>query len=234
MWVHLTVSLLPKSAVVFCNRLMFVSCNIGDIDPQEGIVHANCIANRLAMSGAAAPTMVYASPFLRTVHTAHIIATGCQVRIEQGLTEWQVPSLLVTPNGKHTVPKSPLQHSQQFDTVDANYTSVNPTVSFPETEQDLVARCAMTLDKLLLADSSTSIAIVSHAPCNIAMALHLEGVSLQDSKREPWPLGGLTLFSRPQEGGPWKLEFYGCSNHMPGDYQAGLKRWTLPSLQSSS
>ena len=82
--------------------------------------------------------------------------------------------------------------------------------------------------------------VVSHAPCDIAMALHLEGKSLQESSLEAWPLGGLTLFSRVIHNadddetmfGEWNMEFYGKSDHMPveGGYNTGLKRWTLPSL----
>ncbi|CAB9518163.1 expressed unknown protein [Seminavis robusta] len=216
-----------------------------DIDPTVGIEHANSIATRMTQSGASAPAVVYASPFLRTVHTAHIIAqkaNGAAVRIEEGLTEWQVPSLLVTPDGTHTHPQTAATHVTKFPLVDATYQSVNAASStgaegsphFPETEENLVVRCAATLDKLLgdTTSENQNMAIVSHAPCNIALALHLEGSSLKESKREPWPLGGLTLFSRPMQGGPWRLEFYGCSDHMPGEYKAGLKRWTLPSLQN--
>ena len=174
------------------------------------------------------------------------------------------------PNGTtRTYPPSAETHAQVFDSIDTSYRSVNPIVAddateappgapkFPETEETLCVRCSTTLDKLLeLAahqedgggDDDENIAIVSHAPCDIAMALHLTGSSLQESTSlEAWPLGGLTLFSRPifhhddEEDddqqktttttyGAWTMELYGSSDHMPGEYKVGIKRWTLPSL----
>ena len=224
-----------------------------DIDPTEGIAHAKSIAQRIANHSVHVPRHVYASPFLRTVHTAHILASalpdGTRVRIEEGLTEWQVPSLLVEPNGQRTFPKSVQDHASFFDTIDINYQSVNAQVpddvdnpegapQFPETEDALVVRCASTLKKILDQDKQESIAIVSHAPCDIAMALHLAGKSFDQAKGlwEPWPLGGLTLFSRPVHASQaaaaeaWTLEFYGDATHMPGEFKNGLKRWTLPAM----
>lgn len=223
-----------------------------DIDPTEGIAHANAIANRIRSSGSSMPSLVYSSPFLRTVHTADIIASALpkpRVCVEEGLTEWQVSSLLVTPDGKRTYPKLAGKHAKTFDSIDLNYKSLNPAVNdddgasngapqFPETEETLMKRCSMTLEKMLQHSNGESIAIVSHAPCDIAMALHLLGDKSSSTSLDAWPLGGLTLFSRQkgEEGGAssfgeWQIEFYGDSDHMPGDYKAGLKRWTLPSLQ---
>ena len=55
---------------------------------------------------------------------------------------------------------------------------------------------------------------------------------------KPWPLGGITLFSRDvsgedMEGDGWKLEFYGSTSHMPGEYKQGLKAWSLPCFFSA-
>jgi len=235
----------------------------GDIDPTLGITHANSIAQRIISSpDGQVPQKVYASPFLRTVHTADILAKAVEskVRIEEGLTEWQVPSLLEV-EGVRTYPKTAKEHATKFDSIDMKYQSLNPLVQdnatnvptgapqFPESEEQLVLRCKTTLDKILQEDAQgDTIAIVAHAPCVIGMALHLAGLSLKEgSKLEAWPLGGLTLFSRPIlmrdnnnndsatiSYGDWKMEFYGNSDHMPGEYKEGLKRWTLPCLSSSA
>lgn len=235
----------------------------GDIDPNLGITHANSIAKRISSNdNVPPPQKVYASPFLRTVHTGHIIATAvhAKVRIEEGLTEWQVPSLLEV-DGIRTFPKTATEHAKHFDSIDLEYRSLNPLVmtddahqndavatgspQFPESEEKLVVRCATTLEKILENAKGDNIAIVAHAPCVIGMALHLAGMSLKQSTLDAWPLGGLTLFSRPIlnknngkndhesiQYGDWTMEFYGSSDHMPGEYKNGLKRWTLPSLSA--
>jgi hypothetical protein len=115
-----------------------------DIDPSSGIEHANAIASRLAadISSSLSSTsrkdiniMVFSSPFLRTCHTASIISAKVSsalestvaVKIEEGLTEWQIPSLLVTPDGTKTEPRMVVQLAKLFpNIIDSSYTSVNP------------------------------------------------------------------------------------------------------------
>lgn len=221
-----------------------------DIDPNEGLEHAKCIAKRIAESGDDAPKIIYASPFLRTTHTAHIVASeqsGVPVKLEEGLWEWLVPSLLVEPNGIKTEPKTASELATKFDTVDASYTSANPVVAddaqdipagaphFVETEDALLLRCETTMKRLLDAAQGENIAIVSHAPCDQAIALYLEGASsVAESKLGPWPLGGITMFSRTlgDDGstGPWTMELYGDTEHMSGEYKSGIKKWSLPCL----
>ncbi|VEU39409.1 unnamed protein product [Pseudo-nitzschia multistriata] len=298
-----------------------------DIDPMEGIDHAKNIAKRIAAgihnihetSTAAAsengieqevenneslPTVVYASPFLRTAHTGYIIANELQncvnendnkgtveLRVEEGLWEWLIPSLLVTKcDGIKTNPRplevlsDKLLELEQTDndanaaTIALNYNSVNPyddsgdegmtcvpvrtEASSPqdaangdkpgqkhrprwiESESDLLKRCETTLEGLLsLHPGGNSFCIVSHAPCDQAMAFALEqgAATPEESNLAPWPLGGITVFSRPvgrkddgsddsgdSSNGEWTMDLYGNTEHMPGDYKAGLKEWSLP------
>jgi len=69
----------------------------------------------------------------------------------------------------------------------------------------------------------------------------------------PWPLGGITMFSRTiivdeKDGtvnsggcssshniivGKWKCEFYGNTDHMPGEYKKGIGKWSLPSFDDT-
>jgi broad specificity phosphatase PhoE len=216
-----------------------------DIHPTEGVEHAKFIAKRIAETEDS-PTIVYSSPFLRTAHTAHILASelsGAPVKLEEGLTEWLTPSLLVEPNGVKTEPKSASELAARFDTIDTSYESVNPVVKdesqivpsgsphFIETEDALLVRCATTITRLLEAAQGQSIAIISHAPCDQAIALHLEGAAtISESKLGPWPLGGITMFSRTLDGGQWTMELYGDTSHMPGTYAPGIKEWSLPCL----
>lgn len=222
-----------------------------DIDPQEGIEHAKCIAQRIAKSGKDAPKIVFSSPFLRTTHTAHVIALeqaeDVSVKLEEGLWEWLTPSLLVEPNGVKTEPKSPLELAVKFDTIDTDYKSVNPVEPdestnvpagaphFVESEEKLIQRCELTISRLLDAVSGENIAIVSHAPCDQAIALYLEGAgSVKESKLGPWPLGGITMFARTISAdgteGEWTMDMYGNTDHMPGMYKPGIKQWSLPCL----
>jgi len=129
-----------------------------DIDPTTGITHAKAIANYISTSSeGSVPALIYTDPFLRTTHTGNIIAkalgtgNGKIHRIEEGLTEWQVPSLLVDEDSKKTNPRTPKQLQELFpDTIDLSYNSINPqlpddtprekmakgSVLFPETEDD--------------------------------------------------------------------------------------------------
>mmetsp|Transcript_7722 Transcript_7722/g.11100 ORF Transcript_7722/g.11100 Transcript_7722/m.11100 type:complete len:255 (+) Transcript_7722:134-898(+) len=221
------------------------------IDPTEGIEHAKSIAKRIAQNKDDAPKHIYSSPFLRTAQTAQLVALemspSCKVCIEDGLWEWLTPSLLVEPNGVKTEPKSAVDLSHAYGTIDTAYESVNPIAPdgatdvpegaphFPEDEKALFKRCATTISRLLDASNGESMAIVSHAPCDQAMAFYLEGAaSPAESKLTPWPLGGITMFARTKDEngdlGPWVMELYGDTEHMPGKYKPGIKEWSLPCL----
>jgi broad specificity phosphatase PhoE len=222
----------------------------GELDANEGMEHAKAIARRISRSGSDAPGFVYSSPFVRTTHTAQLIALdlpGASVRIEEGLTEWQIPSLLVDGNGVRTFPKKTDQLAAVYGTIDLSYTSLNPAVSddaaevpngapkYEESEDALLERCAMTLSRILEHSNGASFVVVSHAPCDQALALDLEGKGATKSNLGPWPLGGITKFSRnvDEKGGydEWEMELYGDTQHMPGKYKAGLKvcsRFMLP------
>jgi broad specificity phosphatase PhoE len=220
----------------------------------DGMEHAQAIAGRIqkdvmeSSSSCSEPVHVYSSPFTRTAQTAEVIASslpaGAQVRIEEGLMEWQQRSLLVEPDGTVTYPKTKKELSVDLDNFDYHYKSANPQAAcspgdddfVEESEQDLFERCSQTLDGILLnsACRGESFVIVSHAPCDQSMAVYLEGKTLGDSSLSPWPLGGITKFSRVvhEDGsfGPWEMELYGNTEHMPGMYKPGLKAWSLPIL----
>ena len=164
---------------------------------------------------------------------------GGAVRIEGGLTEWQIPSLLVDKSGVKTYPKQREELARDYGTIDLSYDSVNPPLPddaqtgpdgaprFEESEQALLYRCSVTLERIIDLTNGDSFVLVSHAPCDQALALHLEGKGPSDSKLGPWPLGGVTKFSRTVERdekyGDWELDFYGCTDHLEGQYKAGIK-----------
>jgi broad specificity phosphatase PhoE len=212
------------------------------LDPTEGLDHARAIANAIKdastnIKASSNNAFVYCSPFLRTTETAHVIATAlsCRVRVEEGLTEWQIPSLLVDEDGVLTRPKSAIELADLYDTIDTSYSSVNPTngsvasPKFPETEQDLLERCKKTMHEILASHANDdSICIVSHAPCDQAIAYYLEGAeSIETSQLRAWPLGGITKFTG------LTMVMYGDTSHMPGMYKAGVKHWSLSLFESA-
>ena len=242
--------------------------NVGNYDSDlhhpEGFQHAKAIANRLCCDNQNSnndtniiPKHVYSDPFLRCMRTADIIVSkineqvyckgdeSIKLKVEEGMTEWQVPSLLVDQDGNRTSPRSTEELQKEFPhNVDSSYKSLNPhgpdrtegvvddrqeeegdvAPQFPETEQQLYERCQTTIRKILGdVGAQDSIAIVSHAPCcqSTALALLLEGTSTKSSSSEtklgPWSLGGITLFSRPVGSGDtkWTLRSYSDTSHMP-------------------
>jgi hypothetical protein len=156
----------------------------------------------------------------------------------------------VEPNGVKTNPKTVAELAVVYGTIDDTYQSVNPVVAddatdypegsphFEETEETLMKRCETTIQRMLETMKGDSFAIVSHAPCDQSIAYFLEGASSPiASQLGPWPLGGITKFSRTvsEDGsfGPWTLDKYGNTEHMPGKYHKGLKHWSLPCLDNN-
>lgn len=103
------------------------------------------------------------------------------LRSEEGLYEWLIPSLLIEKKrGIQTYPKSVpelMQHHGFEDTMDATYQSVHPYTKFratlPESEEQLFQRTQRTVTEILQLHHATtydSICIVTHAPCNQAIA----------------------------------------------------------------
>ena len=224
--------------------------NIGNYDSdlhQEGVEHAQAMADRILASGKI-PQHVFSDPFLRCMHTADVLADklDLSLKVEEGMTEWQVPSLLVDPNGQRTHPRRVEELKGIFSTIDESYASVNPQgpdrrnndsdipvgcPRFPETEEELHERCSTSINKIL--DNTTgSIVIVSHAPCVQSAAMALGGFqSPAECQFGAWSLGGMTLFSREYGEEKWTLEFYSDTSHMPGEYREGkLGQWSLPSF----
>ena len=172
------------------------------------------------------------------------------MRIEEGLTEWLTPSLVVDANGIKAKTKSVSELCRIYGTIDYDYQSVNPvvpddSVDFPpgapkyeESEDALLIRCATTLRRILENSNGESFVLVSHAACDQALAFFLEGAaSPAESKLGPWPLGGITKYSRPincdGSYGQWQLEKYAVTSHMPGKYKPGVQHKSLPSFAKS-
>jgi broad specificity phosphatase PhoE len=209
-----------------------------DIDPTEGIVHAESLADQISKaSPETLPERIYCSPFLRTTHTASILGNKLseKVNVEDGLYEYLTPSLHIDRSGVRTFPRSIDQLKHTFENIDASYEkSVQITGDmFPEDEAALITRSRNTLHGILKHAAGANIVIVAHAPCVQALAFVLEGAdSVEKSKLEGWPLGGITRFSHDTSDiSHWDMDFYGKTDHMPGEYKNGAGQWSLPCLR---
>ena len=209
----------------------------GDIDPTEGIIHADSIAESIANSlPETVPTRVYTSPFLRTTHTASILAKrlpkhGSTVNIEEGLYEYMIPSLLVDHEGIRTYPRSVHELKQICGNIDESYEQTVKITEemYPEDENRLIERSRKALEGILKHASGENVAIVAHAPCVQALAFIMEGASsVEESNLDQWPLGGITMFSRSDIDSSYRMECYGQTDHMPGKYKNGEGLWSLP------
>jgi len=217
------------------------------LHPVDGYEHGIAIARRLAAMPNP-PDVVYSSSLHRAVSTSQLIVhalgkTKNSILIEDGLIEWLTPSLTVEPNGTRLEPRTVQQLvDMTFTEIDQEYKSVNPIAAdsnnapegapyFFESEEYLMIRAKVSMQKILQHADGKNICIVSHTPCAQAMALYLEcAASLEDSKIGPWPLGGITMFSKDSDDDAWTLDMYADTTHMPGDYKHGLKEWSLPCL----
>ena len=218
------------------------------LHPIDGYEQGIAIARRLA-SMSSPPDVVYSSSLHRAVSTSQLIVhalgkTKNSILIEDGLIEWLTPSLTVEPDGTRLNPRSVQQLvDMTFTEIDQTYKSVNPLAKDPnnvpegapyffESEEYLMTRAKISMERIIQHANGKNICIVSHTPCAQAMALYLEKPkSLAESKVGPWPLGGVTMFTRDiGSDDEWSLDMYADTSHMPGEYKNGLKEWSLPCL----
>eukprot|EP00814_Leptocylindrus_danicus_P007708 CAMPEP_0116021564 /NCGR_PEP_ID=MMETSP0321-20121206/10464_1 /TAXON_ID=163516 /ORGANISM="Leptocylindrus danicus var. danicus, Strain B650" /LENGTH=244 /DNA_ID=CAMNT_0003492463 /DNA_START=92 /DNA_END=826 /DNA_ORIENTATION=+ len=212
-----------------------------DIATPEGIIHAQSLAERLKGSEEGVePKRIFASPFIRATHTAHIIARylGLKVHVEDGIMEWLTPDLV---GKEHYTARQPEELNKLYSTVDTKYRSVYGAqrLLMWENEKELFERAHDVINLLVDSAQGESILLCSHAPCAQALALALENVDLDPSKSKipAWPLGGVTMFVRylneDGEYGDWNLEINCCTDHMPGSYRDGEKPWSLPGFENA-
>ena len=160
--------------------------------------------------------------------------TKKKLAVEDGITEWQSPELVGGENPYK--PPSLIDLLENFPEINPKWEPMCRPEPF-ETEEEMCTRAARVAR--ILADSCfpSDVLIVSHAPCNIAIGLGLEGLDLKEArgrtKIEPWPLGGLTRFTRDSvgESSRWELAESCATGHLSGHWREGKQRWTLPALR---
>ena len=153
------------------NRIDSVDPSWKGSDPHlsaDGVVQAKETGIRLRNEGI---QHIFASPFLRTVETAHHIANALDlsVKIEHGACEWLNPDWF--PEPPVYVPLD--ETRRRFPRIDETYQSmVSP--KFPESPEELDARCRGAA--LLLADTyRSSFLVVGHGASVVGFAQGLLG-----------------------------------------------------------
>jgi len=181
-----------------------------DLSP-DGIEQARRLGRRMAELRA---DRVIASPFLRAVRTAHLVAeqTGHRVALEPGLGEWMNPDWFDAP----PTPFSPSVLADQFERVDG---VLEPCVqpSFPETKAESFARIGDAV-QCLVQKSEGSLLLVGHG---ITVQGALMGL-LGDVPDEGCPLASLTQVVR--RDGAWQLSMRNDTAHLGGETEAA-DRW---------
>lgn len=153
------------------NRIDFVDPSWEGTDPHlsaDGVVQARETGTRLCNEEI---RHIFASPFLRTVETAHHIAEALDlsIKIEHGASEWLNRDWFSEAPGY--VPREELR--RRFPRIDDTYESI-VSATFPESPEELIDRCRETA--LLLADTYRSgILIVGHGASVAGLAQGLLG-----------------------------------------------------------
>ena len=191
------------------NRIDFIDKSWEGDDPflsPDGIVPAQETGARLVGEGI---QHIFASPFLRTVETAHHIATalGLTVKVEPGASEWMNEKWF--PNRPVHIPVPDLV--DRFGNVDPDYTpAVLP--QHPETAEEAYARsgkAARTVADAFEGD----ILLVGHGHSVDGMARGLMGKECEIHS------GLCTLIKIARQNGTTTLELNGDSSHLTSGEQ---------------
>ncbi len=169
---------------------------------ETGVQQATELGRRLAGEGIAA---VFASPFLRTVQTAHHVAEAVDrpIFIERGFCEWlnhswypEMPDLL-----------GPAEMARRFPRVDARYRScVNPT--YPEIWEEMEARSALAAT-LITSRYPHDLLIVGHGATVMGIC---NGLLSEPPDKVSAPCCAITKMVR--DGDEWRLALQADRSHL--------------------
>jgi broad specificity phosphatase PhoE len=180
------------------NRQDFVDPAWKGVDPplsEDGIVQAQETGVRLCGEGI---SRIFASPFYRTVQTAHQIAEALDlpVNIEPGACEWlnpewfaEMPSFIRPARLRETFPR------------------IDPV--FPESPEQMKQRCHKAITRLAAVYPS-DILVVGHGASVVGMTQGLAG------NRDPVHCGLCALVKVRREGDRVDLELNGDTSHLSG------------------
>ena len=150
---------------------------------------------------------VFASPFLRTVQSAHLATEpmGLPIKIEHGICEWLNPEWFKT--APDCLPPSEL--AQRYPRVDLKYrTRVDPVYPEHDEAKHVWPRVKRTMDRLL-DEFEGDLLLIGHGSSTTGMveALAGPGTSFEAA------MCALTSATQAQDG-KWQLRDKACVRHL--------------------
>lgn len=122
---------------------------------EDGLIQAQQLGQRLVGERI---KHIFASPFLRTIQTASLVADALDlpIKLESGLSEWLNPEWMQT--APERLPLEVLQ--KHFSRIDPGYTS-RVTAQYPESRSEVMDRTSKTAQRLT-AEFSEDLLFVGH------------------------------------------------------------------------
>lgn len=169
----------------------------------HGLVQARETAERLAGQGIA---HVVASPYLRTVQMAHIIAQhlGLTVKLEPGVGEILREG---TAGGREPELTPARELAAAYPTLDLTYES-DLYAQYPEDEQGIAARVSKAA-RQVLHRLEGDLLVIGHG----ASVSHFARALLGENQSVPTPMAGVSRLDRNGEGG-WIRTLAGDVSHL--------------------
>lgn len=168
---------------------------------EDGIVQARQLGQRLLGESIA---HIFASPFLRTVQTASMVADALDlpIKLESGLSEWLNPAWM--KNEPERLPLEVLQ--ERFPRIDPSYTS-RAIARYPETSDQVLDRTSKTV-RHLVAEFSQDILLVGHGASVVGATHGLVGGTPEVNAAL------CCLVKVVRQGQDWVMELNGDTSHL--------------------
>lgn len=169
----------------------------------DGFLQAQQLAKRLAGAGI---THIFASPFLRTVQTAYVVAEALAkpIKLESGLSEW------LNPEWFPAMPQrlSPEALKALYPQIDLSYSSrVLPR--YPETEEECFKRTRATV-RQLVTEFPEDILLVAHGASVLGSVMELGGFTTPPDLQ----VSLCCLFKFVRYSQEWVMELKGDTSHL--------------------
>ncbi|MEO3704100.1 histidine phosphatase family protein [Trichormus azollae] len=170
----------------------------------DGIVQAQKLAERLKSERI---SQIFASPFLRTVQTANVVAEvlDLPIKLETGLSEWLNPEWMSEEPEK----LSTMALAALFPRIDNGYTS-HIAVQYPETHEKVRQRSGQTARCLAAECWPDDILLVAHGASVLGAAMGLVG----DIAKTEVKATLCSLVKVVRQESEWLLELKGDISHL--------------------
>lgn len=168
---------------------------------EDGLEQAQCLAQRLKSENI---RHIFASPFLRTVQTAHAVAEALDLplKLEWGLCEWLNPDWMRHPPETQSIESL----ATQYPKIDLTYTSrIQP--QYPETEETCLSRAGETARRLA-AEFSEDLLWVGHGASVLGTTMGLVGNS------PAVKVSLCSLFKVVRQSDQWAMLLTGDTSHL--------------------